>query len=75
MTRQDYPTMIDAVRDYAQEHYAEGAWSVVIETEMSDDQIAKIIQPARTPKGAIAKMASYLSPLVDMINDAENSAF
>lgn len=65
---------IQAVKDYAQTHYNDGGWDVVIEC-WSDEDIAKCIEGARTPKGAIRKVAVIVGVYADRQADAINSAF
>lgn len=49
---------VKAVKAYAIEHYEEG-WDVVVEA-YTDSEIAEEIKGARSPGGAIRKMASYI---------------
>jgi len=50
--------LIQAVKDHALKHYNEGGWDYIVEC-YSDEDIAREIGKARTPKGAIRKVAEW----------------
>ncbi len=66
--------LVQAVKDYATEHYNDGGWDVLVEA-YGDDQIAEVIGKARTVKGALAKFKPLISVWADRQADAINSAF
>lgn len=66
--------LIQAVKDHAQAHYNDGGWDVVVEC-WDDEDIAEVIQGARTAKGAIRKVAVIVGVYADRQADAINSAF
>lgn len=51
--------MLRAVREHAQAHYDEGAWSEITEAT-SDEQLAEIIGKARSNRGAIANVEAHV---------------
>lgn len=66
--------MIAAVRDYATEHYADGAgWDYVVEA-MDDEQLAEIIGTAFTAKGAIKKVKKVVAVHASRDSEAKAAA-
>lgn len=66
--------LVRAVREHAREHYNDGGWDVIVEC-YEDVQIAELIGRARTPQGAINKVAEVVSVFAERQADAVNSAF
>lgn len=59
----DIAALVQAVKDHAKENYANG-WDEIVEC-YEDDEIRELIGLARTPKGAIKKVAA----VVDLRNE------
>jgi hypothetical protein len=51
-------SLVQAVKDYAEEHYEEG-WDIVVEA-MDNVEIATVIHGAPSPRMAIYKMSKYV---------------
>lgn len=66
--------LIDAVKQYANEHYEEDGWDYVAET-MDDLEIAQYISDATTPKEAIAKMYDLVKLLDNHRKEIQSTAF
>ncbi len=66
--------LIDAVKQYAKEHYETDGWDYVIET-MDDMEIAQEISGAVTPKEAIAKMYDLVKMLDVHRKEIQSTAF
>jgi hypothetical protein len=63
--------LIQAVRDHALAHYADGGWDVVVEC-YGDSEIAEVIAGATTPKQAIAAFRDLVDVWTDRQQDAVN---
>ena len=66
--------LIDAVKQYAMDHYNEGGWDYVVET-MDDEDIAEDIAGAKTPEEAIAKMKKIADLLGGHRAEIQSTAF
>lgn len=66
--------LIDAVKQYAVEHYETDGWDYVVET-MDDDEIAHEIGDTITPEEAIAKMHKLVKMLDDHRKEIRSTAF
>jgi len=64
--------LVDAVKQYALDHYGWKAWDEVVEC-WSDDEIAEEIAGCTSPAQAIAKMARYVNMKHDFIEDIRNA--
>ena len=53
--------LVAAVKAHALANYEKGGWDYVVEC-YSDDDIKEVIGGARTPAGAIKKMAAEVGP-------------
>lgn len=67
-------SLIDAVKQYAMDHYDEGGWDYVVET-MDDEDIAEDIAGATTPEQAIAKMKKIANLLGGHRAEIQSTAF
>jgi hypothetical protein len=67
-------TLVKAVRDYAQTHYAKGGWDVLVEC-WSDEDIVLQMAGARTANGAIAQVAKAVRAYDDQRKDIQAEAF
>lgn len=67
-------SFVEAVKQYALDHYEEDGWDYVVET-MEDEDIAEDIVGARTPQEAIAKMYKIAKLLGDYRSEIESTAF
>jgi spore coat polysaccharide biosynthesis protein SpsF (cytidylyltransferase family) len=68
------PELIDAVKQYAYDHYETDGWDYVVET-MDDLDIAQEISDATTPEEAIAKMYNLVKELDDHRKEIQSTAF
>ena len=66
--------LIDAVKQYAKEHYETDGWDYVIET-MDDMEIAQEIGDTTTPEEAIAKMYDLVKMLDTHRKEIQSTAF
>lgn len=66
--------LVDAVKQYAKDHYEEDGWDYVEET-MDDLEIAQEISGALTPEEAIAKMYNLVKILDDHRKEIQSTAF
>lgn len=66
--------LVEAVKKYALDNYNAGGWDVIVEC-WSDAEIEETIGAARTPAGAIKKVAVIVEIYADREADARNSAF
>jgi hypothetical protein len=66
--------LVGEVKRYAEAHYSDGGWDVIVEC-WSDADIAEAIGRARTLAGAIRKLRTFVSVMADRQADARNSAF
>ena len=67
--------LVEFVQQYAEDHYEEGGWDVIVEC-WDFDMIASTLGPrTRTEAGALKKMALAVGIYADRQADARNSAF
>jgi len=66
--------LINAVKQYANEHYETDGWDYVAET-MDDLEIAQYISGATTPEEAIAKMYDLVKMLDTHRKEIQSTAF
>ena len=66
--------LIQQIRAYAEDHYTDGGWDVLVEC-WSDDDIAQCFGRSWTFTGALTKVAAIMSIYADRQADAINSAF
>lgn len=60
--------LLDAVKAHAREHYNDDGWDVIVEAFENDD-LLKLIEDARTPEEAIAKVAAYVNVRHEITQD------
>lgn len=65
--------LVEAVRDYALQHYNEGGWDTVIET-MERSDIQGVIGDAKTPQEAVQRMAAHIKPFASFRDDIRGEA-
>jgi len=65
---------IEAVRQYAMDHYNEDGWDYVVEA-MEDEDISEDIAGATTPEEAIEMMRKIAKTLGDHRSEIEATAF
>jgi hypothetical protein len=66
--------LIEAVREYAVEHYDESGWDIIVET-YDDNDLADMIGKRRTEKGALIA-AKYRADLIGSVrSDIAGTAF
>lgn len=66
--------LVGAVKDYANKHYNDGGWDVVVEC-WSNEQIAKCIADSTTKEEAIAAVQNIVDVYAERQAAAKNSAF
>ncbi len=66
--------LVEYVKTYAEQHYEDGGWDVVVEC-YTDDEIADVLGPARTRCEALDAFAPLVGVWADRQADARNSAF
>lgn len=65
---------IQAIRNYAKEHYNQDGWDLVVEC-WEDKDIRHAIVGASTLEAAITKIQSRLAPLASMRREVEAEIF
>ena len=65
LTPEEQKAMVQAVRDYAQKHYNEGGWDIVMEC-YSDKDILETATGAATPEEAIKRVDEVVSVVREM---------
>jgi hypothetical protein len=71
MNKQD---LVDAVRDYAVDHYEQAGWDIVVEC-YTDEELAAEIGRARTVKGAIRNVGAAVGVYDGKRRDIQATAF
>jgi hypothetical protein len=68
--------LVQYVKDYANFHYEDGGWDVIVEC-WEDKDILKVLKEnnATTEKEAIAAFKRFVAVWADQQADAENSRF
>lgn len=66
--------LIREVKRYANDHYADGGWDVIVEC-FTDEELNKAIGRATTLRGAIHKLRASVNVWADRQADAMNSEF
>lgn len=69
-------TLVEAVKQYAHDHYNDlgKGWDYIVET-YTDDELAELVEGARTPLGAIKKAAAVAKILAERRADIQATAF
>lgn len=65
---------LEAVKAYAQEHYAKGGWDIIVECR-SDEEILAEIKGTTSRWGAVERINKNLKPLAAYRQEVESTAF
>jgi hypothetical protein len=66
--------MVDAVKEYAKDHYEENGWDYVVEA-FDDEQILKVVQYCNSPANAIRAMEKTVKLLHSRRQEIEATAY